>query len=214
MLNPNLLPNSIILLIVLSSIYFLLFNRDLTSFCYGINNNYEDDEYTDGDTYEFDGELENTHIPELVNEDDDDPDNDGQITVTKTWDDEDNKYSSRPESITVLLYADGEEIGSTELNAENNWTYTFYEDYDGNPLYKYRDKGIVIVYSIGEIEVANYETVINGFEITNKYNGPIPEITPPNTGIIYNNNDNSIFELFMLFITLISTVLLRKKLED
>ena len=179
-----------------------------------VNNTHEGDEYTDGDTYEFDGELENTHIPELVNEDDDDPDNDGQITVTKTWDDEDNKYSSRPESITVLLFADGEEIGSTELNAENNWTYTFYEDYDGNPLYKYRDKGIVIVYSIGEIEVANYETIINGFEITNKYNGPIPEITPPNTGIIYNNNDNSIFELFMLFITLISTVLLRKKLED
>ena len=108
---------------------------------------------------------------------------------------EDNKYSSRPESITVLLFADGEEIANAELNAENNWTYTFYEDYDGNPLYKYRDKGIVIVYSIGEIEVANYETIIDGFEITNKYNGPIPEITPPNTGIIYSNNDNSLMLL-------------------
>ena len=40
MLIPNLLPNNIILLIVISSIYFLLFNRDLVSFCYGINNNY------------------------------------------------------------------------------------------------------------------------------------------------------------------------------
>ena len=48
MLNPNLLPNSIILLIVLSSIYFLLFNRDLTSFCYGINNNYEEKNYKMG----------------------------------------------------------------------------------------------------------------------------------------------------------------------
>ena len=48
MLNPNLLPNSIILLIVLSSIYFLLFNRDLSSFCYGINNNYEEKNYKIG----------------------------------------------------------------------------------------------------------------------------------------------------------------------
>ena len=180
-----------------------------------VNNNYEDYEYTDKDTYEFDGELENTHIPELVNEDDDDPDNDGQITVTKIWDDEDNKYSSRPESITVLLFADGEEIGSAELTEENGWVYTFYEDYDGNPLYKYRDKGIEIVYTIGEIKVANYETIIDMFNITNKYNGPTEsEIVPPNTGIISTNKENGIIELFIILISLISTVLFRKKLMD
>ncbi len=178
-----------------------------------VNNTHEGEEYTDGDTYEFDGELENTHIPELINEDDDDPDNDGQITVTKTWDDEDNKYSSRPALITIILYADGEEIGTAELTAENGWVYTFYEDYDGNPLYKYRDQGIEIVYSINEIKVANYETIINGFDITNKYNGPVPEITPPNTGIGYNNK-GSLIELFVLFVSSLIAVIFRKKLED
>ena len=180
-----------------------------------INNTYEDEEYVDADTYEFDGELENYHEPELVNEDDDDPDNDGQITVTKTWDDENNKYSSRPALITVFLYADDEEIGMAELTEENGWVYTFYEDYDGNPLYKYRDKGIEIVYTIGEIKVANYETIIDMFNITNKYNGPTEsEIVPPNTGIISTNKENGIIELFIILISLISTVLFRKKLMD
>ena len=102
-----------------------------------------------------------------------------------------------------------------ELTEENGWVYTFYEDYDGNPLYKYRDKGIEIVYTIGEIKVANYETIIDMFNITNKYNGPTEsEIVPPNTGIISTNKENGIIELFIILISLISTVLFRKKLMD
>lgn len=57
MLNANLLPNTIILVIVLSSIYFLLFNRDMVSFCYGINNNYHEKNYKLG--LEFKNNLKN-----------------------------------------------------------------------------------------------------------------------------------------------------------
>lgn len=60
MLIPNLLPNNIILLIVISSIYFLLFNRDLVSFCYGINNNYVKTNYKLG--LEFNNKLKNECI--------------------------------------------------------------------------------------------------------------------------------------------------------
>ena len=50
------------------------------------------------------------------------------VTVggTITWDDEDNKYGKRPESVTLHLYKDGLDTGRTEtVNAENNWQYNF-----------------------------------------------------------------------------------------
>jgi len=45
-------------------------------------------------------------------------------TVTKVWEDDNNKAGVRPESIEVVLYANGEKVDTLTLNAENNWTCT------------------------------------------------------------------------------------------
>src|SRR5699024_321788 len=56
--------------------------------------------------------ITNTYEPELIN-----------IEGTKTWDDADDQDGKRPESITVRLLADGEEVESIEVNEEDEWTY-------------------------------------------------------------------------------------------
>ena len=97
------------------------------------------------------------------------------ITVTKVWDDEDDKDSLRPDSIIVNLLADGEATDyECELDEAGKWTYTF-ED-----LPKYSEEGKEIVYSVKEEAVEGYEEpVIEGkdgvFTITNTH---VPETEP------------------------------------
>ena len=43
------------------------------------------------------------------------------ISVQKVWQDEDDKLSVRPESVTVELYRNGEKQTEIVLNAENEW---------------------------------------------------------------------------------------------
>ncbi len=87
-----------------------------------------------------------------------------KITVsgTKTWDDANNKDGIRPNSITVRLYADDEEIDSKTVTEKENWKYTF------NDLPKYKD-GKEIVYTIDEDAIEGYEKTVNGYDITNKH---------------------------------------------
>jgi hypothetical protein len=65
----------------------------------------------------------------------------------------------------VNLLADGEVIETVAVTPDENgdWSYTFSE------LPKYRDDGVEIVYTVTEDTVENYETEINGNEITNKH---------------------------------------------
>ena len=84
------------------------------------------------------------------------------IPVEKVWDDKDNKYDLRPDSITVKLLESGNDTGQTLiLDSSNNWKGVF-EDLDpkGN-------------YSIEEVENSGYITTITGsatkgFKITNE----------------------------------------------
>ena len=112
-----------------------------------------------GDQYSM--TFVNYHEPELIKNDDDDPDNDGQLVVTKVWDDEDNFGNTRPASITVELLADGEVIDTVEIepDEDGNWEYIF------EGLRKYRD-GEEIEYTINEIVVENYDTSYehNGYD--------------------------------------------------
>lgn len=93
-----------------------------------------------------------------------------EYTVTKKWEDSNNKYKKRPTSITVYLYADGTLVNQTNLSEQNGWKYTFKE------LPKTK-RGKDIVYSVKEKEVAGYSVRINGNVITNTYNPP--STTPP-----------------------------------
>ncbi|MCD8122276.1 MAG: Cna B-type domain-containing protein [Clostridiales bacterium] len=97
------------------------------------------------------------------------------VPVTKVWKDYENRYKTRPESITVTLYRDGEKTDQTlELNDGNDWTDVF-TDLDE---YNYGDK---IVYTVEESSIEGYAGVITGdtaegYEITNTWTKEAPGI--------------------------------------
>ncbi|KXT72619.1 collagen adhesin precursor [Streptococcus gallolyticus] len=113
--------------------------------------------------------ITNTHVPETM-----------EISGTKTWDDKDNQDGKRPNSITVKLLADDEEIDSQEVTADTDWKYSFKD------LPKYRD-GVEISYSIVEEPVSDYETTISGTDITNTH---VPETTEISGTKMWDDNDD------------------------
>ena len=99
-----------------------------------------------------------------------------EIPVKKLWQDDGHK-DKRPTEITVTLYADGVATDKTLiLNAKNEWKGVFRnlpEKKDGN----------VITYTVKEVEVRGYESVLtgnqsDGFVLTNTYKPEKPP-TPP-----------------------------------
>ncbi len=102
----------------------------------------------------------------LVNGGDDDPTNDGKLSVTKEWKDNENEYESRPENITITLLADEDDTGKTlTLNDENSWADTF-ED-----LVAYDEDGEEISYTVSESAITckngdSYEASITYDETT------------------------------------------------
>ena len=112
----------------------------------------------DGYTTEYDGfNVTNTHVTEKTS-----------VTVSKSWQDNNDQDGIRPDSVTVKLLAGGVDTGKTlVLNAANNWTAAFTD------LDKYA-AGEVITYTVAEITVDGYNTVINGnqtdgYQITNSH---------------------------------------------
>jgi len=106
----------------------------------------------DGYTTSISGfNVTNTYNPEKTN-----------VSGTKTWDDNDNQYGKRPESIVINLLADGTVIKTVTVTAESGWTFSFTD------LPKYKD-GALITYTVTEDAVDGYVTVINGFNVTNTY---------------------------------------------
>ena len=106
----------------------------------------------------------------------------GSITVTKVWDDNNNRDGLRPENIEVTLYRDGHEYaharigldssgnglsGTTVDSTKNKWTYTW----NNLPMYKdnagVHDPAHLSVYyvvedSISEDPVHNYKPATYG----------------------------------------------------
>ena len=126
----------------------------------------------DGYTTESDGyNFINTHQPETT-----------EITVTKTWDDADNQDGKRPESITVILLANGAEKDRQTVTADEagNWTYTFKD------LPKY-ENGEEITYTVSEDTVTDYTTTYDGSNITNSYT---PGKTSATVTKIWNDAEN------------------------
>ena len=121
-------------------------------------------------TYSF--TITNTHTPKTTT-----------ISGTKTWVDYENKDNTRPESIIVRLLADGEEVQNKEVKATDNWNYEF----TGLPVNKAGNK---IIYTIKEDKVNNYDTTINGYNITNTYK-TTTKVEGTKTWIDYENKDNT-----------------------
>ena len=116
----------------------------------------------------YDGfNVTNTHAPGKTS-----------VTVTKKWDDSDNKDGIRPDSVTVNLLADGTDTGQTlEISASNNWSGSFTD------LDEYKN-GEKINYTVVEKEVTGYVASVSGdaetgFVITNTHEPKTPT-TPSN----------------------------------
>jgi hypothetical protein len=118
--------------------------------------------------------ITNTHTPETI-----------EIAGTKTWDDASNQDNKRPESITVKLLADGEEIDSKIVKGEgDSWDYSF-----GNlPKYKEGAIGQEIEYTVEEDPVDGYETTVDGLNITNKHT---PETVNVAVKKVWDDNNNA-----------------------
>ncbi|MFB5431815.1 Cna B-type domain-containing protein [Enterococcus casseliflavus] len=97
-----------------------------------------------------------------------------EISGTKTWNDYDNQFNTRPESITVKLMQNGEKYAEKIVKADKkgNWTYRF------DKLPKYDAEGKAYTYTIQEGKVPDYTTKINGYNLVNTYTGPETPKTP------------------------------------
>ena len=92
--------------------------------------------------------ITNTHTPGKTT-----------LSVTKQWDDQEDKDGLRPKSVKVQLYADGKKSGDViELSAENKWTHTF-ADLDKNV------KGKAVTYTVEEVDVPT------GYQVTKTDDG-------------------------------------------
>ncbi|THE09336.1 Cna B-type domain-containing protein [Enterococcus hirae] len=105
-----------------------------------------------------------------------------EVKGTKTWDDADNQDGKRPDSITVNLLADGEQIATKVVTENDGWSYEFQN------LPKYKD-GKEIVYTVIENQVADYNTETNGFDITNHHTPETTEVKGTKTWDDANNQD-------------------------
>jgi uncharacterized surface anchored protein len=91
------------------------------------------------------------------------------ISVIKKWNDGDDEYGTRPDSITINLYKNGEEIDSKVITADDGWECTF------DNMDRYDESGDEITYTVQEEQVEGYQSRISGdaedgFIITNSYN--------------------------------------------
>ena len=113
---------------------------------------YTSSQTNDGDKYT----ITNSYTPKVKS-----------ITITKIWEDDDDRDRLRPLNVNVDLKANGRKVGQTiELNNENGWSYTV----DNLPVCA---NGTPIDYEIEEEQVPNYTTVTletdDGFTITNTH---------------------------------------------
>lgn len=105
------------------------------------------------------------------------------ISGSKTWNDEDDKDGIRPESITINLLADGVVVDTETVTEADGWTWTF------EGLDKYAD-GKEVVYTITEDAVEGYETVINGYDVTNTHVPEEDKELPPDEPVIDEPQDD------------------------
>jgi len=117
--------------------------------------------------------VNNTHIPMTT-----------VVNVTKVWNDNNDQDGVRPVNVTVFLVADGNVVGNATLTAENNWKAVF----ENLPVYS---DGKVIRYSIEEVKVANYTSVVSNdteynFTVNNTH-----DIVLTNVSVVKVWNDNN-----------------------
>ena len=110
------------------------------------------------------------------------------LTVTKSWDDKGNQDGIRPDSITVKLFANGQDTGKTlTLNSDNQWRgdFTDLDEFSA---------GEKIAYTVAEVSVPGYISVITGtpaegYVITNTHTPAVTEVAGRKTWKDNNDQD-------------------------
>lgn len=100
--------------------------------------------------------ITNTHAPETISK-----------TVTKTWDDGNDRDGIRPTNVKIELYGTDGTRRTQYLTKDNHWSYSFEN------LPKYQNEGTIILYTIKEEAVDGYTqksvTTTAGFDLTNTH---------------------------------------------
>lgn len=104
------------------------------------------------------------------------------ISGTKTWKDNDNQDGKRPTTITVELLADGKQVASQKVTANDNWQYSFKN------LQKY-ENGKEVNYTVDEVPVAGYTKHVDGTNITNSHDPEKTNVTITKAWDDKNNQD-------------------------
>lgn len=111
----------------------------------------------------------------------------GQLTdrtVSKVWNDNDDRDGIRPTSLDVSLYADGVLVDTQTLSADNNWSYQWTN-------LAVKANNTRIQYTVTEEAVADYtlSTNYNGSYVT-LTNTHVPELIDLPVEKIWVDNDN------------------------
>lgn len=124
------------------------------------------------DKKSFSYTLENKHTPETTN-----------LEVQKIWDDGENEKQLRPDSIKVILKADGKQLGdAVTLNDANNW-YTKWENLPVNTERGENDEYHKIIYTVEETTTFPAGTYQVSYEyVTNYDNGQKGNTVQPENG--------------------------------
>lgn len=100
--------------------------------------------------------ITNTHAPETIRK-----------TVTKTWDDGNDRDGIRPTNVKIELYGTDGTRRTQYLTKDNHWSYSFEN------LPKYQNEGTIILYTIKEEAIDGYTqksvTTTAGFDLTNTH---------------------------------------------
>lgn len=123
--------------------------------------------------------ITNTHEPAVT-----------EIEVVKQWDDNDNAFQSRPDSVIVALYANGQAIEDKTaiLSEENDWKARF----TNLPAY---EQGTAIEYSVVEQRVDGYTVEYVPNKATSGQIKVINSYTPDTTSLsvrkIWDDEDDA-----------------------
>ena len=115
--------------------------------------------------------ITNSHTPEQV-----------KVSGQKVWDDADNQDGKRPTSITVKVMDGSTIVDTLEVTAANGWKF------ESKDLPKYRN-GQEIAYTLTEDAVAQYETKIDKFTVTNSYTPETVKVSGQKVWDDANNQD-------------------------
>ena len=115
--------------------------------------------------------ITNSHTPEQV-----------KVSGQKVWNDADNQDGKRPTSITVKVMDGSTIVDTLEVTAANGWKF------ESKDLPKYRN-GQEIAYTLKEDAVAQYETKIDKFTITNSYTPETVKVSGQKVWDDANNQD-------------------------